>query len=81
MSTSPGLFIIPKRPQNVLPISNNKQWTAGDSGLPGLKVPGFCPGHYPDQLNPVPPTGLLQQKDPIDNPYLLEISTPCLNKK
>jgi hypothetical protein len=43
----------------VLLTTDNKQWTAGDSGLAGLEGPGFHPGHYPDQLNPVPPTGLL----------------------
>jgi hypothetical protein len=52
-------FIIPRRPRNVLPASDNKQWTAGDSGFPGLKTPGFHPGYYPDQLNPVSPVGLL----------------------
>jgi hypothetical protein len=57
--TSPGLLVIPTRPQNVLSTSDNKQWTAGDSGLPGIKAPGFHPGHYPDQLNPVPTMGLL----------------------
>jgi hypothetical protein len=57
--TSLGLFVIPKRPRNVLPASHNKQWTAGDSDLPGLKDPGFRPGHYSVQLNPIPPTGLL----------------------
>jgi hypothetical protein len=45
-----------------------KAMDSGDSGLPGVKTPGFYPGHYPDQLNSFPPTGLLWQEDPVDNP-------------
>jgi hypothetical protein len=45
MSTSLGLFIYLRDLKVCWPTSDNKQWTAEDSGLPGLKAPGFNPGH------------------------------------
>jgi hypothetical protein len=59
MSISLGLSMVSKRFQNVLLTSDNKQWTARESGLSELKAPDFHPENYPDQLHPVPPTDLL----------------------
>jgi hypothetical protein len=37
ISASPGSFMMPLRDfRNSMPISNSEQWTAGNSGLPGL---------------------------------------------